>query len=190
MTNSTLPIPTAPRLRSPRGGLFVGERYYCPGAYLPADARPSLEAVAAKAARASTTAEVVIGIHGYSYGVAALAIDPSIGTSAYLLMPHDRPTEAYHVHKAASGEVQCTCGDFVFRKAGTGEACKHGRRLAELGLITSTPPRVLPPFALRPTPAALPPPWFAPTPGLSGAYRPTPAEEAEAAGLLAEGGAQ
>ena len=159
---ATLPLIIAPRLRSPRGGLVVGERYYCPGVYLPADARPFLEAVAAKAARASTEAEIVIGILGFDYGLAALAIDPSIGTSAYLLMPLDKPTDAYHVHRSTAGEVQCTCGDFVFRKAGTGEACKHGRRLAELGLIPSTTPRVLPPFALRSAPA-LPKPWFAPT---------------------------
>lgn len=153
MQASTLII--SPRLRAPSGGLTVGDRYYRGGVFLPPSARPALEAAAAKAATVAEVEPVIIGICGFSYRLEPLTIAPSIGSVAFSL--HDTArNRIHHVHRSIEGEVHCTCGDFTFRRAGTGEPCKHGRRLVELGLIPSTRPRVLPPFALRSTPAALP----------------------------------
>ena len=187
---ATLPLIIAPRLRAPRGGLTVAGRYYRGGTYLPASARPFLEAVAAKAAAVSLAQSVVVGITGFSYEITSLPIDASIGSDAFLVSPLHKPREAYHVHRSTDGEVQCSCPDFVWRKAGTGVMCRHGYRLAELGLIHSTTPKVLPPFALRSTVAevALPTPWIAPTPSVFGGFHPTAAEEAEAVALRIGGG--
>ncbi len=139
-------VHVAPRLRAPAGGLLVGDRFYLPGVFLPESAWPALEVVAEKAAEVAKVEPVVIGIGGFAYRVQPIAIAPSVGTVAYSL--HDTARNRLHyVHRDNFGEVICDCGDFTYRRQGTGEPCKHGRRLAELGLIASPAPRVLPPLS-------------------------------------------
>ena len=139
--------PKPVRLRAPRGGITLDGVFIPGGRFLPPGAAPALEDLATRAARRSTAEPLVIGICGYSYRVEALPIDPSIGADAYSLQDIDR-NRIYSVHRSADGEVVCDCGDFTWRKAGSGSPCKHGRRLVELGLIP-TRPKVLPPFAQR-----------------------------------------
>ena len=174
----------APRLRSPRGGLTVGDRYYRPGVFLPESARPALEALASKAAKAARVEPMTIGIGGHSCAVASAPCDPSIGSVGYLLTPAHKPLETYAVFHNTDGQTCCSCADWVFRKAALGQDCKHGARLAELGLIPSTRPRTLPPFTQR-SPVALPAPWTDPTPTYRNRFEATTAEVAEAATLLA-----
>lgn len=145
--SSTPAAPKPARLRAPRGGITLDGRHYPGGRFLPASAAPALEDLAARAARRSVAEPVVIGIQGFSYRVEALPIDPSIGTHAFSVRDLDR-ARIYTVHRSAEGEVVCDCGDFTWRKAGTGVPCKHGRELLALGLIP-TRPTVLPPFAQR-----------------------------------------
>ena len=140
MNASTLSIARPARLRAPRGGLVFGGVYYRGGSYLPAAARPDLEALADRVAAVSVAEPIEMTIRGSSYLVRSILIDPSVGTDAFEMVPAARLSEAYHVCHDESGEVTCTCGDFTFRKAGTGEPCKHGRALVELGLIAPTQP--------------------------------------------------
>jgi hypothetical protein len=63
------------------------------------------------------------------------AQDPAI-RSAWTLIKGDG--EAHTVHVDGHGPA-CTCGSFVYRKAGTGEGCKHINALATVGLIAPTP---------------------------------------------------
>ena len=135
------------RLRAPRGGITLDGVFIPGGRFLPATAAPTLEDLAARAARRSTAEPVVIGIQGFSYRVEALPIDPSIGAHAFSVQDIDR-ARIYTVHRSAEGEVVCDCGDFTWRKAGTGQPCKHGRELVAVGLIPTTP-KILPPFAQR-----------------------------------------
>ena len=146
-STSTLPRPL--RLRSPRGGLQVGDRFFPAGAILPDSARPVLDAAAAKAAKVATAEPFVIGILGHSYRVRSILCSASVGTVAFQVIPMDKPTESYHVFHANDGQTCCSCADWEYRRKGTGADCKHGRRLAELGLLPSTTPRILPPFAAR-----------------------------------------
>ena len=168
------------RLRSPRGGLVVGDRYFRPGVFLPESARPALEVVAAKAAVVAKVEPVVIGVAGFSYRVRPVDIDASVGTIAFHLSDVAR-NRSYFVHRDNSGEVMCDCPDFIHRRQGTGEPCKHGLRLAELGLIASTTPRTLPTFADRPRPIAS----SIPTLSYRRRFEPTPDEQREAATLFA-----
>lgn len=174
------PIINAPRLRSPAGGLTVEGRYFRPGCFLPESARPTLEAVAAKAAAVAVADPVEVGILGQSYRVRSIPIAASVGTVAFLVIPKHK-AESYHLHRSNEGEVVCSCGDFIHRWANSGTMCKHGRALAELGLIASTTPRILPPFSDR---KPLPEPWTAPTPTCGNRYEPSPEECQEAAQLF------
>ena len=173
---TTAPTVRPTRLRAPAGGLLVGDRQYRGGVYLPASARPALEAVAAKAATVARVEPVMIGIMGFSYRVESISIDPEIGDTAFNLHDTDR-NRLYSVHRDQAGEVVCDCGDYVFRKAGTGSTCKHGRRLVELGLIPAPTPTTLPPFAARIADSA-------PTPARPRRFEPIPDEIAEAANLF------
>ena len=143
------PAPAAKpvRLRAPRGGITLDGVFVPGGRFLPPTAAPALEDLARRASAAAARGPVVIGICGYSYRVEPLAIAPAVGSHAFALVDSERGRE-YHLHKSIDGEVVCDCGDFAWRKAGTGQPCKHGRRLVELGLIP-TRPAVLPPFAQR-----------------------------------------
>ncbi len=181
MQASTLPLVIAPRLRAPRGGLLFGDRQYRGGVFLPAAARPILEAVAARAAVAAQAEPVTVGILGFAYRVRSIPIAASVGTVAFEIIPTDRPLACHHLHRDNAGEVVCTCGDFIHRRQGTGSMCKHGRALAELGLVKSTTPRILPPSADR---NPLPRPWAAPTPTYGNRFEPSAVEIAEAAALL------
>ncbi len=133
----------SPRPRAPVGGLFVEDRQYPGGVLLPDSARTALEAVAKVASHVALVEPVVIGIAGFAYRLDPIAIAPSVGSVAYSL--HDTArNRLHHVHRDNSGEVVCDCPDFAFRRQGSGQTCKHGRRLLELGLIPTTTPRVLP----------------------------------------------
>ena len=164
-TRTTAP-PKPVRLRAPRGGITLDGVFIPGGRFLPATAAPTLEDLAGRAARRSTTEPVVIGICGFGYRVEALPIDPSIGTHAFSVQDIDR-NRIYTVHRSAEGEVVCDCGDFTWRKAGTGQPCKHGRELVALGLIT-TRPTVLPPFAQRAAVEASAPAQCEPIPAIAG----------------------
>ena len=183
MDTSTLPLVIAPRLRAPRGGIVLDGRHRRGGTWLPASARPVLEALARVATSAAQREPVLIGICGFSYRLEPISIASAIGTDAWSLQDIDR-NRLHHVHRSTTGEVQCTCGDYVFRRANTGSTCKHGTRLVELGLIPSAVPEVLPPFARRgaSTPATVPP-----APVRRRRYEPTPEECSEAAQLFAGG---
>ena len=148
MTTSTAAAARPIQLRAPRGGLTSEGRFYPAGSRLPQSARPDLEAAARKAASVATSEAVFIGIKGFSYKVEPTAIDPSIGTHGFALVDLDRKRE-YVIHRDTHGENHCTCPDFIYRHAGSGRSCKHLRALAELGLVPSTVPAVLPPFAFR-----------------------------------------
>ena len=136
------------RLRSPRGGIVVAGRQYRGGVFLPEAARPAVEALARVASAHAAAAPVVIGVAGFAYRLEPLAIAPAVGSVAFSLADLDR-NRLHHVHRDVAGQVVCDCGDFTFRRCGTGQPCKHGRRLVELGLIPATTPTVLPPFAAR-----------------------------------------
>ncbi len=122
----------------------------------------------------------VVGILGYSYRIEPLPIAPCIGTVAFSLVDLDRK-RLHHVHRTIAGEVLCDCGDFTYRRSGTGEPCKHGRKLIELGLITSSTPTVLPPFSRRSNQ-----PRTTTTLILRHTYLTTPAEEAESRSISHE----
>ena len=171
----------APRLRAPRGGILVGVRRYRGGVFLPPAARPALEALARVAAAAASAGPVVVGIAGFSYRVEPRPIAPAVGSVAFSLHDLDR-NRLHQVHRDCSGQVVCTCGDFAFRREGTGRPCKHGRRLVELGLIPTTTPTILPPFARRTGSVTATPRSGLPRPRR---FEPTPEEQAEAARLFA-----
>ena len=54
-----------------------------------------------------------------------------VGGGAYTT---EEERKVYHVHRDEFG-LHCTCGDFVFRRENTGEACKHCLALMAVGLV-------------------------------------------------------
>ncbi len=127
--------------RAPKGGCVAGGKFYAGGQFI---GNLAVEVEEAQ----PEPAPVVVGIHGFTYVVEGIAIPAEIGTHAFEM--HKRGTStSYFLVRDNYGEVRCDCPSFEFRKAGTGEPCKHGKKLIEMGLIPSPTPRCLPPFKHR-----------------------------------------
>ncbi len=155
-------------LRAPKGGCTVGGKVYKGGQFcLPYDvANPHGE---------PDLAPTRTAIHGFVYTVKPIPAG-ECGSVAFAMHRIDT-NHTYHIVRDGFGEVTCSCPDFELRRAGTGQPCKHGRKLIELGLIeAATPlPRRTPPVA----PTAIPAPRRR-------RFEPTPEEMAEAAQIFAD----
>jgi hypothetical protein len=72
-------------------------------------------------------------ISGRNYALRPIPCDPEAASVVYRLRKSDGTT--YHVAKTQHG-LTCECGDFEFRKNGTGVPCKHIAAAVAVGLMT------------------------------------------------------
>lgn len=131
-------------------------------------------------------APVKLAIFGFTYTVRP--IDPGeCGTVAFELYKADTGHH-YHVIRDHFGIVACDCPDYLFRREGTGQPCKHGAALVAKGLVpapspepTTLGPRVFLTPAVSVVENATPRRLDRPRP-----FEPTPEEQAEAAQMFAD----
>jgi hypothetical protein len=86
---------------------------------------------------------LVIG--GRAHGGTAYAVEPidpgPEGTRAYRLQKLCGGGDVYDVVRTWYGIIECTCGDYTYRRQGlTASPCKHGRALVEAGLLAPPEP--------------------------------------------------
>jgi hypothetical protein len=89
-------------------------------------ANPATTPAANPAAPKST--KIKVAIFGFIYTVAPIPVSPECGTLAFE-MRKLATSNTYNVVRDNHGETLCDCPDFEMRKAGTGQACKHGAKL-------------------------------------------------------------
>jgi hypothetical protein len=153
-------------LRAPKGGCTVGGKVYKGGQFcLPFDpANPHNVVVEAQ--------PIKVAITGFVYEVAPIPAG-ECGSVAFSM--HKTATNnTYHILLDNHGELTCDCPDFEFRRAGTGQPCKHGRSLIELGMVNPSIPARQP--AASPSPSA----------ARRRRFVPSPEEMAEAAQMFAD----
>jgi hypothetical protein len=132
------PITTRYGIRAPKGGCTVTGRTFKGGQFCyPFDAsNPHSQPIAAPApvvVPAASPTPFKVAINGFTYTVRE--IDPGeCGTVAFRMHRIDT-NNTYDVIRNHFGEVTCDCPDYEMRRAGTGQICKHGSRLVELGMI-------------------------------------------------------
>ena len=118
-------------IRAPKGGCTVNGRTFKGGQFcLPFDpANPHGK----PAAPVIVPAPAKVAITGFTYTVREIPAG-ECGTVAYRMHRIDT-NHTYDVIRNHFGEVTCDCPDYECRRAGTGQMCKHGAKLVELGMI-------------------------------------------------------
>jgi hypothetical protein len=153
------------RERAPKGGIEVAGRFYKGGQLLPATASPTPTAnprdswpawtdqrwtiaaspasdidLTAFAPPVSPPAPTKLAIYGFTYTAREIPAG-ECGSVAFELKKVETNNH-YHVIRDHYGLVKCDCPDFLMRHDGTGQMCKHGSRLVELGMVP--PPTPIP----------------------------------------------